>query len=181
MQAGQFVVKAKREAVGRIPWRRTVELMRVERRGIESSVVFRGRTCVGSVEESAFHASTQIEGDPVVIADAVVLCVGDRTETRAETSWSRACGFADEVARKRVDVAAVGDLAAGVAVADKIRVVRAAVNDARDEIAADAAFQGRGKDVCRGRDDIWIDAANRETCADNTTRSIKARSGWTQG
>lgn len=75
VQPWQFVVEAEREAVGRVPRRWAVELMRIECRGIKAGVVFRRGTRVGSVEKSAFYASAQIEGNSVVVTDAIVLCV----------------------------------------------------------------------------------------------------------
>src|SRR6185369_1045935 len=143
IQARQFVVGGQREAMRRIPRRVIVKLTRIERRWIYAGVISRYRASVRRVEERATETATHIERHTVVIAVPVILCIADRSEAWIQSSRSRPWWLADQVTRQRIDILAVVHLAGLVPSGNQVRRMRSAVQNAGDQVTAQAVFQRR--------------------------------------
>src|SRR4029077_4026588 len=83
VQSCQLVVESKRETVGNVPRRGSVELVGVQGGGVRATtnagtastrIVFGTGASVGSIKESTLGTSSHIKGHAVVVRFAIVVC-----------------------------------------------------------------------------------------------------------
>src|SRR5262249_38216770 len=75
-RAREVVAAAEGEAIGNVPWRRSIELVRVERRRVDAGVVLRRGAGVRGIEVRTLEPSPEVEGDPLVVSYPTISGIG---------------------------------------------------------------------------------------------------------
>jgi len=134
--------------------------VRVDRRRESAGIIFGGGARVRGIEEATFYSCPEVKGNAVIIGHTIILGVVDGPKTRIKAGRKRIRWRSNQIAGNGINVHALGNLTAEVAISHEIGGVGSAVKYAGNEMAAKPVFKGSRKNIRGGGHDVRVNPAD---------------------